>query len=139
MSETLEMDRPAAAEVKGGLVTYLNLDGAFRAAELYAKAFGAQTIASYPPDESGRTMHIHLHVNGSSLMISDFYPEHGHAKVAAAGFSLTLMVKDCDAAFDRAVAAGCEPTMPPADMFWGDRYAAVRDPFGVAWAFNQGK
>jgi uncharacterized glyoxalase superfamily protein PhnB len=47
-----------------------------------------------------------------------------------------LPVKDVDAAYQRAIDAGASPTMPPADMFWGDRYAALKDPFGVAWAMN---
>ncbi len=67
----------AAPPVLGGLVAYVNVEGASKAAEFYEKAFGAKTVYSVPPDEKGRTMHVHAHVNGSSLMISDFYPEHG--------------------------------------------------------------
>ena len=84
-------------------------------------------------------MHVHLYVNGSSLMLSDPYPEHGCGYVPAAGFTLTLMVKDVDAAFKRAIDAGCTPVMPPTDMFWGDRYAQLKDPFGVTWAMNASK
>jgi len=121
---------------KGGLVAYLTVDGAVKAASFYEKAFGAETAAVIPPDASGRTMHVHLYVNGSSLMMSDAYPDHGHPWREPAGFSLTLMVEDVDQWFDRAIGAGCTATTPPADMFWGDRYAAVKDPFGVAWAMN---
>ena len=49
-------------------------------------------------------------------------------------FVLHLCVPDVDAAWERAVAAGCEVTMPLSNQFWGDRYGHVRDPFGVAWA-----
>lgn len=56
-----------------------------------------------------------------------------------AGFNLNLQVDDVDAWFKRATDAGAEPVMEPQDMFWGDRYAQVRDPFGVLWAFNQPK
>ena len=121
---------------KGGLVAYLTVEGAVKAASFYEKAFGAETATVIPPDERGRTMHVHLYVNGSSLMLSDAYPEHGHPFRDPAGFSLTLMVEDVDTWFDRAIKAGCTATTPPADMFWGDRYAAVKDPFGVAWAMN---
>ena len=121
---------------KGGLVAYLTVEGAIKAGEFYERAFGAETANVIPPDEQGRTMHVHLYVNGSSLMLSDAYPEHGHPFRDPAGFSLTLMVEDVDAAFDRAIKGGCVSTTPPADMFWGDRYAAVKDPFGVAWAMN---
>lgn len=121
---------------KGGLVAYVTVDGAIKAGEFYQKAFAAELAASIPPDEKGRTMHVHLYVNGSSLMLSDAYPEQGHPLREPASFSLTLMVQDVDVWYQRAIREGCTSTMPPADMFWGDRYAAVKDPFGVAWAMN---
>jgi PhnB protein len=89
-----------------------------------------------PPDEKGRTLHAHLYINGSSLMLSDAYPEHGHPLKPPASFNLTLTVGDTDQWFDRAIAAGCTVVMPPQDMFWGDRYGQLRDPFGVLWAIN---
>jgi uncharacterized glyoxalase superfamily protein PhnB len=89
-----------------------------------------------PPDEKGRTMHAHLYINDASVMLSDAYPEHGHALQAPAAFNIMLRVDDIDAWYQRAVAAGCTATMPPADMFWGDRYGQLKDPFGVTWAMN---
>jgi len=121
---------------KGGLVAYLTVDGAAKAASFYGTAFAAETAYFIPVDDRGRTMHIHLYINGSSLMLSDAYPEHGHALREHAGYSLTLMVDDVDAWFDRAIKAGCTATTPPADMFWGDRYASLKDPYGVAWGIN---
>lgn len=121
--------------VKGGVVTYLCVEGALKAAEFYKKAFGAEQAHVYPPDEQGRTMHVHLYINGGSVMLNDPYPEHGCGYVPAAGFSLMFPVKDVDAAWQRAVDAGCNGNMPPADMFWGDRYAQCKDGFGITWAF----
>jgi len=121
---------------KGGLVAYVTLNGAIKASEFYQKAFGAEVATILPPDEKGRTMHAHVYINGSSLMLSDAYPEQGHPLREPASFSLTLMVEDVDVWYQRAIAAGCTSTVPPADMFWGDRYAALKDPFGVAWAMN---
>lgn len=132
-------ETPKIAPVKGGLVTYLMLDGALKAAEFYVRAFGAEIVAAMPADPQGRTPHVHLHVNGSSLMLSDAFPEHGCALQAPQAFSLTLMVEDIDARYARAVEAGATAVMPPAEMFWGDRYAQLRDPFGVVWAMNQQK
>ena len=127
------------AVVKGGVVPYLEIDGAMRAAEFYQRAFGAEVAFAYPPDEKGRTMHVHLHINGSSIMLSDPFPEHGCAHQPAQGYNLMLMVDDIDARFQHAVQAGATVLMPVADMFWGDRYGQLRDPFGVTWAMNQGK
>ena len=124
------------AQVKGGAVAYLMVDGALKAAEFYQKAFGAELAAAYPPDDKGRTMHAHLYINGSSVMLSDPYPEQGCALEAPAAFSIMLPVADVDAWYDRAVAAGCTAIMPPADMFWGDRYGQLKDSFGVTWAIN---
>ena len=123
------------AATKGGVIAYLCLEGAIKAGEFYKKALAAEQVQMHPADEKGRTMHVHLYVNGSSVMLSDPYPEHGCPFVPPAGFGLNLPVKDVDAWWQRAVDAGCTPTMPPADMFWGDRYAQAKDPFGVTWAF----
>ena len=123
------------AAVKGGIVAYLSLDGAIKAADFYKKALAAEQVHVYPPDEKGRTMHVHLYINGNSVMLSDPFPEHGHPYVPAAGFSLMLPVTDVDSWWQRAVDAGCTATMKPEDMFWGDRYAQAKDPFGVLWAF----
>ena len=58
------LQNPAEADVLGGVVPYLCADGAAKAAEFYVRAFGARKIAEHPVDEKGRTMHIHLHLNG---------------------------------------------------------------------------
>jgi uncharacterized glyoxalase superfamily protein PhnB len=125
-------------KVLGGLTPYLGIDGAAKAAAFYEKAFAAEQVFAYPPDEQGRTMHIHLHVNGSSLMLGDFYPEHGHAAkpVQACTMQLHLAEETIDEWWQRAVDAGCEVTTPLQVMFWGDRWGALRDPFGVDWAMN---
>jgi PhnB protein len=120
--------------VRGGVAPYLMVDGAVKAADFYKRAFGAEVAHKHPVDDKGRTMHIHLYVNGGSVMLSDFYPEHGFAKQAPQAFNLGLPVKDVDAWWKRAVDAGAEIVMPLERQFWGDRYGQVRDPFGVTWA-----
>ena len=128
-----------AAEVKGGVVAYLQVDGAMKAAEFYRRAFGAEVVAFHPADDKGRTMHVHLHINGSSVMLGDAYPEHGHPLQKPQAFNLMLLVDDIDASWQRAIDAGAEIVMPVAEMFWGDRYGQLRDPFGVVWAMNQSR
>ena len=122
--------------VLGGVAPYLGVSNASKAADFYAKAFGASEVARLPPDEKGRYLHIHLVINGGSVMMSDAYPEHGHPLREPAAFSVMLPVADVDAWYERAVKAGCTAIMPPADMFWGDRYGQLKDPFGVIWAIN---
>jgi len=122
--------------VRGGVAPYLMVDGACRAAEFYKKAFAAQEVHRHPPDESGRTMHVHLYVNGGSIMLSDPYPDYGHPWKPPQGFTLHLQVEDVDEWWARAVEAGAEITLPVQRMFWGDRYGELRDPFGVAWSIG---
>ncbi len=126
------------ALVKGGVVPYLQLDGAIKAAQFYQKAFGAEIAVINPPDDQGRTMHAHVYINGSSIMLSDPYPEMGVPLVAPQGYSLMILTGSIDADYQKAIDASCTAVMPPADMFWGDRYGQLRDPFGVLWAMNQG-
>jgi len=137
--DTTSRKAPSANEapVKGGVVPYLQVGGASDAAEFYGRAFGATEVFRYPVDQSGRTMHIHLHINGSSVMLSDPYPEYGHALQQPQGFNLTLQVNDIDSWFARAVAAGVEVVMPLQEMFWGARYGQLKDRFGVLWSMNQ--
>jgi PhnB protein len=128
---------PTMPATLSGVVPYLTVDGADKAAAFYTKAFGAKEVFRYPVDEQGRTMHIHLYLNGSSVMLSDAYPEHGHPLKKPESFNLALMVKDIDAWWKRAVDAGAEVVMPLELMFWGDRYGQLRDPFGVMWSMNE--
>jgi len=123
------------AAVRGGIVAYLCVEGAIKAGEFYKKAFAAQQVHLHSVDEKGRTMHLHLHINDASLMMSDPYPEHGASYQPAAGFTLMLPVKDVDGWWQRAVDCGCEVGMKPQNMFWGDRCAQCKDPLGVTWAF----
>jgi uncharacterized glyoxalase superfamily protein PhnB len=129
---------PTTAPAQGGVIAYLTVDGAVAAAEFYARAFGAVEVGRQPLDAKGRTMHIHLQINGTSLMLSDGFPEHGHPAVKLQGFTLIIPATDIDRQFERAVKAGAEVLQPVQKMFWGDRYGALKDPFGVTWGLNQG-
>jgi PhnB protein len=137
MTAATEVQSAANPQVKGGVVAYLQLDGAMKAMDFYKRAFGAEVATALPVDDKGRTMHVHLYINGSSVMLGDAFPEHGHPLQKPQAFNLTLQVDDIDAWWQRAVAAGAEVVMPLADMFWGARYGQLRDPFGVTWALNQ--
>ncbi len=134
---TAKPDTPTMPKALGGLTPYLAIDGATKAAEFYQKAFGAEQVFIVPPDDEGRTMHIHLYINGSSLMLSDGYPEHGCPAEKPQGFNLTLQVKDIDTWWQRAVDAGAQIVLPLQEMFWGARYGQLKDPFGVLWSLNQ--
>jgi uncharacterized glyoxalase superfamily protein PhnB len=114
---------------------YLVVPSAVEALALYEKAFGARTL-SRMEGPGGSTMHAEMRIGDSVVMMSDENPAWGLKSPRSAGActcSLHLSVEDCDAVFQRAVAAGCQVLMPPADMFWGDRFCKVADPFGHHW------
>ena len=136
-TESTSHTPPSMPKVLGGVIPYLQLGGAGAAADFYTRAFAATEVFRYPVDEQGRTMHIHLYINGSSIMLSDPYPEHGYPLQKPQGFDLTLQVDDIDPWWNRAVAAGAEVVTPVQKMFWGSRYGQLRDPFGVMWAMNE--
>ena len=124
-------------EVKGGLVPYLSVSDASAAAEFYKRGFGAEEAARSSMPGDTRIIHLHLYINGNSLMLSDPFPEHGHPHREPQGFNLHLQVDDVDAWWKRAVDAGAEVTLPLQQMFWGQRYGQLKDPFGVTWALGQ--
>jgi PhnB protein len=104
------------------------------AIELYKKAFGA-TERSRMASPDGSIMHAELQIGDSMIFLADEFP--GMSAAPAAGSlpsqSVYLYVEDVDSVFNRAVAAGCQAAMPVDDMFWGDRFGKVIDPFGHHW------
>lgn len=118
------------------LSPHLVCRGAAQAITFYEKALGAtELVRMAAPD--GRLMHACLRINGATVMLVDEFPEMGnHSPLALKGTPVTmhLMVADVDAVTARAVAAGARVIMPVADMFWGDRYGVVEDPFGHRWS-----
>lgn len=121
------------------LSPHIMVRDASRAIEFYKKAFGAEEIFRMPGPDGKSVMHAELKFGNSRMMIGEEMPgmECGSASPQTAGRTtavLHLYVEDADALFDRAVKAGATPTMPTTDMFWGDRYGQVRDPFGHIWS-----
>ena len=106
------------------------------AIEFYKKAFGAE-VKGVMPGPGGKVMHAEIRIGDSTIMLNDEFPEMGAKSPASIGGSavtLHVYVPDCDALWNRAVAAGATVTMPLADMFWGDRYGTLTDPYGHKWS-----
>jgi PhnB protein len=126
----------AVPKAYGSLTPGLAIRGAAAAIAFYVKAFGAKELSRMPgPD--GKLMHAELKIGDRILMLGDESPEMGSPSPQTLGGSAVALmhyVKDVDAVFARAVAAGAKSLFPPADMFWGDRYGQVVDPFGHRWS-----
>lgn len=132
MGETVQ----PAPEGMHTLTPHIVCAGAAEAIDFYKKAFGATELMRMPgPD--GKLMHASMKIGDSILMLVDEMPQWGAlGPLARKGSSVTLhlAVPNVDEVFAQAVAAGATVKMPPADMFWGDRYGVVIDPFGHEWA-----
>jgi PhnB protein len=120
------------------LTPYLRVRGGAAAIDFYTKAFGARELMRLTsPKDPGRVMHAELMVGDSHLMLGDEYPEKkifSPLSVGGTGSGVFIYVEDVDAVYNRAVELGARPDMPPQNMFWGDRYGKVTDPFGHEWA-----
>jgi uncharacterized glyoxalase superfamily protein PhnB len=121
------------------LIPHLVCSPCTEAIEFYKKAFGAEEIHRLPAPDGRRIMHACLRIGRSFLFLVDDFPDFcgGKSSTALKGTPVSLhhYIADCDAAIERAVNAGATVAMPPADMFWGDRYGVVIDPFGHKWSF----
>ncbi len=110
--------------------------GAKEAIEFYKKAFGAKQLGGAMTTPDGKIMHAEIRIGDSIVMLSDEFPGMGSSSpqtVGGTSSSLLIYTRDVDALFKQAVAAGATAAMPLADMFWGDRYGVVADPFGHRW------
>ncbi len=124
--------RPGAAP----LAPHLVVDGAAEAIRFYEEAFGASEYLRLP-GANGRLLHAGVTLNGAVVMLVDENPAWGVASpktLKGTPVTLHLGVADADAAIARAAAAGASVVMPATDMFWGDRYGMVEDPFGHRWS-----
>lgn len=118
------------------VTAHLVCKGAGEAMDFYAKAFGAKDRGRMA-GPNGIVVHGEIKIGDAVVMLGEEMPEMGsQSPLALGGSPVTMMlyVKDVDAAFARATSAGCTVVMPPANMFWGDRYCRVADPYGHQWA-----
>ncbi|MCB9869886.1 MAG: VOC family protein [Planctomycetes bacterium] len=116
---------------------YLVVPKAKEALEFYGKAFGAEAGMVMEMPGGGATMHAEMRMGNSMVMLTDANPQwhkKSPADLGGSPVSMHLYVEDTDAAFQRAVEAGCTVGFPPGDMFWGDRFAQVIDPYGHTWS-----
>jgi PhnB protein len=115
---------------------HLVVRDAARAIEFYKSAFGAEEVCRLlSPD--GKIMHAEVKIGDSIIMLGNENPEMGCVSPLTIGGTSTtihLYVPDADSAADRAVKVGATLKMPVAEMFWGDRYGVLEDPFGHKWS-----
>ena len=117
------------------VTAYLTVKDGARALDFYKHAFGSKELMRMP-GPGGALMHAEFRIGDSVVMLSDEFPQGGTRSpqsLGGASGSLMVYVPNVDAAMKRAVDAGCAVSMPATDMFWGDRFGKLVDPFGHHW------
>jgi PhnB protein len=117
------------------LTPQLAVDDAAQAIDFYKRAFGAKERGRMPGPE-GKIAHAELEIGDSVVMLADPFEQSTSKppkQLGGTSVGLFLYVEDVDAAVQQAVDAGATVTMPVDDMFWGDRFGTLADPFGHEW------
>jgi len=122
------------------LTPHITVKNAKQAIEFYKQAFGAQELGRHLMHD-GRIMHAALKIGGGHLFLNDEFPDMKRCNAPVVGnaapFVINLYVENADQTYDRAVKAGAKAKMPLQNMFWGDRYGQIVDPFGYHWSIAQ--
>jgi PhnB protein len=117
------------------ITPYLAVQDAAKAIDFYKRAFGAKEIMRMdgPPGKIG---HAELQIGDSRIMLADEMPGMSRSPKSLGGspVGIFLYVENVDSVFNQAVSAGAKVTAPLEDMFWGDRYGKLDDPFGHSWS-----
>ena len=115
---------------------YIVVRGASAAIEFYKKVFDAKEVFRMAGPDGKSITHAEIRIGDSVVMLSEeneAWDSLGPQSRGGATGSLFMYVQDVDAAYDKAVKAGATAKMPPSDMFWGDRFGQLVDPFGQEW------
>ncbi|MFV1362109.1 VOC family protein [Mycolicibacterium elephantis] len=132
-----------AIEVQPAVSPMLTVSDGAAAIDFYVKAFDAEELGRVPAPDGKRLFHAALRINGTMVMLNDDFPEMNDGKsvtpeaLGGSPVTIHLTVADVDAKFQKAIDAGATVVMPLDDMFWGDRYGELRDPFGHMWSLGQ--
>jgi PhnB protein len=124
------------------LIPSLTVDGAKDAIEYYKRVFGAREFSKPMIGPNGKVMHAELALGDFIFFVNDEFPEMGAVspnKLGGTAVTLQIYVTDADKTYGEAVAAGAKSLMEPADMFWGDRYSMIIDPWGHRWGVGTPK
>jgi PhnB protein len=141
-----DMAVEGSVPLPGVVIPHLVVRDAAEAVDFYLRAFGA-SILYRSPSPSGVGEHIHLKIWSSLVQVSTEEPAQNAERIEGALLAspetlsgstcvFQVGVEDVDEAYKRAVQEGASPALPPVDMFWGDRYSWIRDPFGHVWALT---
>jgi PhnB protein len=119
---------------RAAAIPHVMVDGAQRAMAFYADAFGAEELFTIDAPD-GAVLHAEMAIDGSVFMVGDADTPFSSPDTGATSVGLHVYVPSVDTLAERARDAGAEVLQEPTDMFYGDRSAMLRDPFGHIWVF----
>ena len=131
--------RDAVKRIPDGMRTvtpHLVCAGAAEAIDFYKRAFGATELMRLAAGD-GRLLHACIRIGDSAVMLVDEFPEWcslGPKSRNGSSVTIHLYVENVDTFAERAARAGAKTILPVQDMFWGDRYGVLEDPFGHRWS-----
>jgi PhnB protein len=117
------------------ITPYLAVEDASAAIDFYERALGAKERVRMD-GPGGSVMHAELEIGDSLIMLSDPFPQASTKppkELGGTSVSIFAYVEDIDSVYKQAIDAGASSLMEPDDMFWGDRFGSVQDPFGHSW------
>jgi PhnB protein len=125
---------PAIPPGYHSVTPYLVVNDAAKAIDFYKQAFGATELARMG-GPGGKIGHAELKIGDSMIMLSDeMMGNRSPQSFGGSPVSIFLYVENVDSTFSQAINAGAKSEMSPDNMFWGDRYGKLTDPFGHSWA-----
>lgn len=116
---------------------HLIIKGAGEAMDFYKKAFGGEELCRMPGPDGSSVMYGEIKIGDSVVMVSEEWPGEGPASPTTlknSSVTIHIYTEDAHAAHQKAVDAGATSTMPVTEMFWGDLYGRVIDPYGHHWS-----
>ena len=119
------------------ITPYLVVRNGTQAIEFYKKAFGAEERFCMNTPDGKCIGHAELKIGDSLFMLADEFPQMNSLSPESIGgspISMYVYVEDVDAVFNQAVSAGATVLNPVMDMFYGDRWGYIKDPFGHLWS-----
>lgn len=122
------------------LTPFLSVTPAGGAIAFYTEVFGATLLSSTEmpgPDGQPHIAHAVLDFGNGRLELGEPNPAL-HLAPPSGGddvvYSMGLFCPDVDTVVQRAVERGATIREPATDFVSGDRFASIRDPFGVRWS-----
>lgn len=117
------------------LTPFLAIAGAKEAIEFYRSVFQARVVDI--TEMGGIVVHAELDFGSGRLQIGEPNPDYGLIPAPegdADCYSMGVYCSEVDAVVARATEAGAVIREPVSTFVSGDRFASIRDPFGVRWS-----